>query len=183
MKSFVVVVVTVIVLVSVIHVAHAGRVTVPVVSTAFQSHSSADTAHGEYYTLSFSVPQELDGKTLMSATLVFGLDVSTREIDGITLLTSVLEVYPLTSAFVDETSLENKDSKLSVRRVVSTGSDRRVSLDITGIVDYYRANPSKNYGLMLGSISDSREGLFSVLTDTFGAGKPAEITFIFAEKR
>jgi hypothetical protein len=105
-------------------------------------------------------------------------DVESREVDGYLDETPFLEIYTLNQEFAGELDPSQFTTRTSptVRNVV-VGQNRRVVIEITEIVQSYIDNPSGNHGLIIGSLTGNRSGLFSIKTGMFANAGIAKITF------
>ena len=151
--------------------------TLLVSETNLTTYEAADSNHGDFYILSFSVPAE--AKPVGRVYLEFYVDVEARAVNGYTNDTPVIEVYALKSAFagtLDPTKFET--GVLRMVKNVPIGENRRVVLDITEIAKSYAANSLANYGIVIGSLTGSRDGLFTVRSDAFDGDTVCKITFL-----
>ena len=157
--------------------AFAARHVVLLASSEVATYSTSDPTLGDFYTLQVQVPGIIQGKELYAALLEFYTDVFSVKISGRYSRTPVIEAYELKTAFagvVNPTQFET--SSVALTNVVS-GQNKRVILDITAIIKSYLANPASNHGIILGSLTASRDGKFSIRSGQIGAGTVARITY------
>lgn len=156
---------------------HAQRFTTILNSTNVESHS-ASVGLGDYYTVQLTLPQGVREKDLTMAVLELYVNVSSREFENAALTSARLEVYALDSAF--EGSLDpDRFVPSTTRRTVPLGNGKRVLIDITEIVQYFLDDPTRNHGLVVGSLTGDRLGLFTLNADVLGPGAFGRVTFRF----
>lgn len=156
----------------------ADRFSVYVGANDVATYDAAEPGLGDYYVLHFQVPNRIRSNRLDHAYLELRFDVASREIDGYLEETPLLEVYALKSDFggvIAPTQFEAQ-SVPTVRNVL-VGEDRRVVIDITEIVRSYVEDPARNHGLIIGSLTGVRAGIFSIRAGGFPEGAVARITF------
>jgi hypothetical protein len=157
--------------------ARAGRTTVLVDNTDFSTHEAADTSYGDFYTVTIDVPDE--AKPIGRVYLEFFVDVSARAVDGFVNDTPVIEIYALTGNLTGTLdSSKFADQPLRMVKNVAVGTNRRVVIDITEMAKFFVANPLSNYGIVIGSLTRHRDGLFTVRSDAFGGNNMCRITFL-----
>ena len=140
-------------------------------------HSSSDATLGDYYTLQFQIPEIIKEREFYGATLEFYVDVASLERDSVATQMPLLEVYALRGSFsglVDSVHFV-LPSATSMR--VKRGASERVAFGISEIVERYLGNPSDNYGLIIGSLSGERDGVFRIKNDVLGSDVVARINF------
>jgi len=139
----------------------------------------ADTTAGvgDYFVLQFQPPTGVTAKSLRHAMLEVFVDASARNIGGYTEGTPLVEVYALKGAMVGalNPNLFRAQTVPSVRNV-ATGSARRVVIDITEIVRGFLSTPASNNGIVMGSLTGSRTGVFALRDDKLGGSTKARIT-------
>ena len=160
--------------------AEADKLTTTIESSKLTTHAESNPSLGAYFVLQVDVPQAiLKAKTTNHAFLEFYVDVTSREVDGYTESTPVFEIYALSASFsgqVDPTKFAPQ--LIATSRPVAAGQNRRVQIDIAEFIRTYVKNPSKNHGLIIGSLTGRRAGVFSIKANAFGAGIPARITYL-----
>jgi hypothetical protein len=159
---------------------HAKRISLNLSSADLTAQTPDDPGLGTYYVLNFRVPP--GAARVQWAFLEFYVDVASRAREGMENQTPLFEVYPLKSAFsgeVDPAEFQAQD--LPTTRHVVAGSGRRVVIDITEIVNSYAANPASNHGLIVGSLTGTRDGLFTIRSGDFGPSSLGRITFFCAD--
>lgn len=158
--------------------AQADRFSVSVGARDVATYNAAETGLGDYYVVRFEVPDRVKSSGLDHAYLELYLDVGAREIDGYVEDTPLLEVYALKTDFGGTLTPEQFEAQsVPTVRNILLGENRRVVIDITEIVRAYIADPDKNHGLIVGSLTGARVGLFSITPDEFPDGALARITF------
>ena len=90
----------------------------------------------------------------------------------------LLEVFALSSPDRGVLDSEQWNKGMSFPVPLSTGTNKIVRIDITRLVKYYVENPGENHGLIIGSLSGERRGLFS-LQETFDSGVLGRIRYIY----
>jgi hypothetical protein len=154
----------------------ATRTSVILSSDDITAHMPENPNLGTYYVVSVSVPPE--AARVQWAFLEFYVDVSSRASDELQNETPLFEVYALKGAFSGDIDLNQfQPQDLPTMRPVAVGSGRRVVMDITEIVKVYIANPASNHGLIVGSLTGSRDGLFTLRSGEFGLSSLGRITF------
>ena len=138
-------------------------------------HSAADTTQAPYYTVSYVLPAGLDPTRVQRAILELVVDVHAKPRGEYVNEAPVLEVYALTQAFAGTVDIEALDRSTRAVRPVAVGQSRRVKIDVTRIVRAHAGGES-NYGLVLGSVTGMREGVFTIRTNTFPNGGMARVT-------
>lgn len=155
---------------------YADRYAVDVPATGLSTFSPDSAGLGSYYVLQFVPPSGVTAQTLRHAFLEFFLDAAAREVDGYTDKSPVLEVYALKSTFTGQLDPSQFMAQtLPAVRNVAVGNERRVVVDITEIVRVYLKDPNKNHGLIVGSLTGMRPGVFSIRTDKIGGSAVARI--------
>jgi hypothetical protein len=110
------------------------------------------------------------------------VDVSSRASEGLQNETPLFEVYALKSAFSGEVDPDQfQEQDLPTTRPVVVGSGRRVVIDITEAVGCYVADPAGNHGLIVGSLTGARDGLFTIRSGDFGPSTLGRITSFCAD--
>ena len=158
--------------------ANADKVSIDIQASDLSTYKAQDKTDGDYYVLHFDVPQNVAQVGVDAAILEFFVDASAKAKAGYTNDTPIIEVYALKSAFsgqVDATQLESPTRP--TRRNVVVGQGRRVMIDITDIVKSYIETPQKNHGLIIGSLTGHRDGLFNVKADKYEGNALGRITF------
>lgn len=149
------------------------------------SYAPNDESLGDYVYLTFEVPESVVLANLLGVTLEVYFAVDTRSMSvGVGEQTvevespmSTLQVFPLTSAWTGGLDEESLDQSGSIKIPVAPSQGKLVRIDITRLVRDFLREPSSNRGLVIGSLTQSRLGLFT-LQDTFGEGKKARIVYV-----
>jgi hypothetical protein len=155
----------------------AGRTSLYLDAAALTTFTPEDPSLGAYYLLTFSLPPEaLRAKWMY---LEFYLDVSAREHEDANDPTPLLDVFALKPSEGYTGSLDPAQFEaLSVpmTRPLSLGENRRVVIDVTEIVHRRAAEPAAMCALLLGSLSGSRDGLFTIKTGCLDRPGIARVT-------
>jgi hypothetical protein len=138
-----------------------------------------DESLGKFYLVSIDVPTVLEDKDLLGAFLEILVDVDSRPADGVSNEFPMLEVYALTEDFVSELNPSKLTMPSPMRRNVVVGEDRTVKIDIREVVRKYMASPEDNHGLILGSLTNARDGLFELKSSN---GRLATLTYYYLAK-
>jgi len=137
---------------------------------------STVSSEGTYYVIEFDLPQNL--ASVRSAWLEVRLNVSATN-DGPADPAPMLEVYMLKQAIVgDPDPSEFEATRLPMSRPVALGTNRLVKIDVTEFASAVFADPNKNHGIVIGSLTGARTGGFVVNGDGFGPGVPVRVTVI-----
>ena len=156
---------------------NADRYTVDVLTSGLSKYSPGNADLGDYYVLQFDPPVSLTEQTLKRAYLELYIDATAREVGGYTDKSPLVEVYALKSAFTGQLDPSQfADQTIPAVRNVAIGNDRRVVIDITEIVRSFLVKPSQNHGLVIGSLSGLRTGVFSIGVDKLGGAAVARVT-------
>jgi hypothetical protein len=131
---------------------------------------------GKFYTVVLEIPAVLNNKELLKAFLEITVDVSARNTGDYVDDTPVLEVYRLTEDFDGVLDTNKIERSSPMRRNIRTGTDRKIRIDVTEAVKAFIANPSLNHGLILGSFTGSRDGLFDIKSS---GGTVAKIKYFY----
>jgi hypothetical protein len=140
-------------------------------------YESQDPTLGDVYLLQFDIPAEM--ASVRRAYLELYVDAASRTIAGHTNDTPVIEVYALKSPFsgtVDPSQF--KPQTLPTARNVVAGTNKRCVTDITEIVRAFATDVTKNHGLLVGSLTGDREGVYTIRTDGFEGKGVARITLL-----
>ena len=114
------------------------------------------------------------------AFLELAVDVDVREVSGYWDDSPLIEVFALTGTLSGEPDPSRfAEVNAPMARNVAVGENRRVVIDITEAVSEYLADPGSNHGLILGSLTRRRDGLFTVRTGSLGAGVVARVTYFW----
>ena len=161
-------------------VANAYRHNVLLGSSNVSTHSPSNTALGDYYVVSFEVPDEVKGRWLDKAYLEFYVDAAAIVVNGYLNKTPVIEVYALKSAFSGSVNVNQFEPQtVPAMRNIVVGQNRRVVIDITEMVRSYIETPSKNHGLIIGSLTGDRDGDFTLTNNQLGPAASVKISFFY----
>jgi hypothetical protein len=141
--------------------------TVTLTANNVTSHTTTDATLGAYYTVAFEVPSIPEGARLDHAVLEVYLDVASKARDEYVNDTPVLEVFALRNDFDGDLNPANWDAATRATRPLLLGEEKYVVMDVTGIIRSLLVDPSKNHGLVIGSLTGMREGDFTVRTGLF----------------
>jgi hypothetical protein len=135
---------------------------------------------GDYYVMGVELPPLVEGQEILSAMLEFRVDAQGIElIEGYVNDTPRIEIYALTNPLTNrfDPSCFRKPA-MSVMNVPS-GYDRSVKVDVTEAIRCFADDPSTNHGFVVGSLTGSRDGAFSLKNDAFGTGTVGKLTIHF----
>ena len=144
---------------------------------------------GPHFVMDINVPDGVSAERLVGAILEFVVDADTRVdttwVEDADTLRAVVhstpvpmvEVYALTSSR-SALDRENWNEAMSFPVPVGVGSDKMVRIDITRLVKYLIEHPSENHGIVVGSLTGERFGIFA-LQEYFGAGVVARIRYVY----
>lgn len=189
MKEFLAISVFSIAVCSVAGVAWSGK-TVELRSRDVSVREAVASEVGPYFVMDIDVPEGLSGERLAGAILEFMVDADTRVdttwVEDADTLRAVVhstpvpmvEVYALASSSGSAQDRENWNEAMSFPVPVGVGSDKMVRIDITRLVKHLIENPSENHGIVVGSLTGERFGLFT-LQEHFGAGVVARIRYVY----
>ena len=149
------------------------------------TYSPSDTSLGEYYTMSLQIPASIRERDVEAAWLEFYVDAQSRPrtfysaIDSTEKThirnTPVIEVFALNGDFsgqLDSTQLGTTTQRV---RPLVLGQDRLVRVEITSVIRSFIRDPSTNHGLIIGSLTGTRDGKFGLRTDKYSNGTAAQI--------
>ena len=161
-------------------VVEARKVTIDIKRADVTSYTPQNTDLGNYYAFNVAIPENLPAERFMDAYLEIYVDV-TSDVEvaaggGYT----TFEVFPLKS----DLSGELDGSKLrsaAMKRTVRVGESQRVKVNISEHVRHVLANPTDDFGLVVGSLTGQRLGKFKVKHGVLGPGVVAQVTIVFHE--
>ncbi|MBI4721092.1 MAG: hypothetical protein HY770_07740 [Chitinivibrionia bacterium] len=162
--------------------ADAAKLSIPLAAASISTHASSIEALGDYYTISINIPEQIKGKELYGAYLELYVDVNALEYQGQVNNAPSLDVYALKAAFSgSEDANQFGQSSFGPRNVV-LGENKRVLIDITNIIRAYLQNPGLNHGLILGSLTGMRDGLFTIRKDVVSKGAFGQINYFYDDR-
>lgn len=136
-----------------------------------------DFNHGRSYVVRFQVPALHLGHQLESAIIDFYIDAASAhrdvevfpDTDSTRVIefdnpTPLVELYALTGSMTSELKFSLLDRGSRRVRAVRAGESEHVRMDITGIVQSFIEHPSRNNGIVIGSMGGMREGDFRLLS-------------------
>ncbi len=138
-------------------------------------HTDPDTTIGHYYTVAYTLPENLSSQDLDHAILEVFVNVSAKERGEYRNEAPVLEVYALTAPFSGTLNLETLDWPTGVVRPVVAEESRRVIIEITNIVRSHLEGTLENNGLILGSLTGMREGEFTFVAGALPEGAVGQV--------
>lgn len=145
--------------------ATAGGLVVELESSDVTTINPADTTLGDYYTVQVDLPSGLTATTFRRAFLELTFNVSVRSDAVFETPAPVLEVFSLAQDLQGDFDEEDLRQPSSMKRGVRTGDGQTVRVDITPAIKRFLANANDNHGLIVGSLTKGREGVFA-LRDT-----------------
>jgi len=149
-------------------------------SEGVQKITAEEEGLGPYYVVTFELPSGAQGREIFRAMLEFEMDVSARELlEGYTNESPVVEVFALAQTFGGAFDPEGAERLEEVERNMAVGTGRRVRLDITHFVQDLVNNTRMNHGLVVGSLTGPRDGVFEVKEKD---GVRARLTVSYSDK-
>jgi hypothetical protein len=174
MKSLVAASVAFAAITTIVSGADAGRRVTDLSSSSLSTYAGRN-GQGAYYTVDASLPSGVT--RVREAWLEVHVDASVDTLEGFSDPAPLFEVFMLNASTAGGVSRETfVATRHSMSRPVAVGSDRLVRIDVTEYAQTILADPSRNHGLVMGSVTGDRRGMFTIRSGTFGAGKPARIT-------
>lgn len=143
----------------------AGRTSLYLDAAAVTTFTPEDPGLGAYYLLTFSLPPEAAKAKWVY--VEFYVDVSVREHQDVNNPTPLLDVFALKqsegySGSLDPAQFESL--RVPMARPLAVGENRRVVIDVTEIVHRRAGESARTCTLVIGSLTGSREGLFTIQT-------------------
>jgi hypothetical protein len=157
----------------------AERQVVNLASSAIAEFEPADSLLGKFYTLRMDVPEGITSRKLTKAILELTADVSTVNRTDYINETPVFEIYLLNGTFNGTLDPEKIEKSSPMRRVVWVGRDRTIRIDVTDAVKSCLADPASNHGLIMGSLTNVRDGVFDINKSSAASAK---ITYFYTER-
>jgi hypothetical protein len=167
--------ITIIALGCLVSAAHGAKHVTYLSTSDLTTYSHLSAARGSYYTLDFSVPQEVAGKEIYGAFLELYADVAGVARDTSSVSVPVLEVYALKSAFTGSINPSQFERSTGTVINVKPGTSERIVLDVTAAVVRAIKDPTKNHGLILGGLEGDREGTITLRSNVLGSGRVAKL--------
>ena len=151
-----------------------------VVKVPAQDIVTGSFERGKYIVVNLPIPEEITGKRLDAVILEFYVDAAPSELIDAEFVPSV-EVYPLSEA-----NRANRSPVYSTAyptsRPVAIGERQRVQVDIGDIVRGWIAQPSTNFGLIIGSFSGPVIDDVNVRGDVLDGGHAIQATFFYQHR-
>ncbi len=150
---------------------------VQTVGVAASGVEATTTIEGTHYLVEFELPQNLG--SVRQAWLEVYMDVWSRNDEGPVDPAPILEVYMLKNTLSGDPEPSNFEvTRLPMSRPVALGANRLVRIEITDFAQRIFADPTKNHGIVLGSLTGAQTGDFVVKNDGFGPGMPFRLTIV-----
>jgi len=160
----------------------AAKHTVALTASDVVAHTALAPAGATCYTVAIPLPESIKGKELFGAYLELYLDVDAVERNGLVNETPYFDVHALESAFAGTVEEKQFGAPAFGPRNVVRGENRRVVLDITDIVEAYLDGSAANHGLIIGSLTGDRDGVFTVKSGLLDQGAVANLIFHFRDR-
>jgi len=161
--------------------ASAERTTMYITASALTTYPAQSTEEGDCFVLQIGLPANLSGKVIEHAYLELYLDVASIERGGYVENTPVVQAYALNAPFQGTVDINQFNVAISpLPRNVLVGSGQRLVLDVTGMIRAIRADSLNHHGLLIGSLTGRRDGLFSVRSDRFPTSAVAKLIILEA---
>lgn len=135
---------------------------------------------GRVFVLSFDVPPDVFGKRLDSVLLEFYVDASLKpgaEPGTIPMIDVLKLMQPYAGEGIPDVSMSS-----ARRNVVPLGEGHRVVADVTDVVKEWMSNPTRNHGLIVGSLTGSRDSAFTIRSNKMGNGRVVRATFFYQNR-
>jgi hypothetical protein len=149
------------------------------VTIPMQSVDARSGERGDYYVVNFDLPSDLAGKRLDSVFLDFVVDVSPTN-EAVADATPLVGVFPLTETLTGANL--KYESDVSSVRPVSLGESQKVRVDVTDVVKGWLANPSRNHGVVIGSLTGPSVGAVSLSDTALGPSVALRVTFFYQNR-
>jgi hypothetical protein len=150
---------------------------VDVPATNLTIHESRTEGEGPYYVLLITPPEDL--RAARQAWLELRADVVVPEINGFRDATVIFQAFMLKNALDGDPNDEDFEPlRIPMSRPVAVGTERSVKIDVTEYLQRILADPSRNHGLLFGSVTGQRRGDFEVKRDAFGTGVVARLNVV-----
>jgi hypothetical protein len=130
---------------------------------------------GDFYVLEVDVPTWLEGKEIYSASLEFYVDAAVMDTAAMQNDSPRIQVFALKSDLGETLDLSKIDRTGPAVINIPRGNDERVWVDVTDIIRAYVKNPSSNHGLVIGSLTGARDGIFTIKSGHHGPGSIAKL--------
>ncbi len=154
-----------------------GSHTIDLTANQFAYYSSTIEGCGPYYVMQLQLPPGV--VAAQQAWIDVYMDVSSRELEGWLDPAPTLEVYELDGALAGEPSPSDfVPTEVPTARPVAAGENRHLRIDITNIVRRLIQNPGGGHGIILGSLTNERVGLFDLNGGVLGPGIVARVTIL-----
>jgi hypothetical protein len=167
------------VLVATASIASAERHIVTLGTSNVTTITPRDKSHGDFYLVRLEIPRILEGKEFLGAFLEITADVNAKTIDGYTNETPMLEIFALTEDYANELDPSKFRMHSPMHRNIRLGNNRNIKIDIKEIIKEFMRDPDSNHGLVIGSLTNARDGLFDVISSN---GQLGAITYYYMEK-
>lgn len=143
----------------------------------FAARSTVSTSpHGNYYIIEFDLPQSIS--SVRHAWLEAYVDVSLAN-EELPDAAPMLDVYVLKRTLSGEpTPSDFETTRIPLSRPIALGANRLMRIDISEFAKTILAEPGRNHGLVIGSLSGARTGNFALRSDGFGPGVPVRVSVI-----
>lgn len=139
-------------------------------------HEESDTTLGDFYTMPCPLPSGMGASQIDRVFLELYVDVTPLQRgDYLDTTPVVIEVFAMPSEPTGSIQPASLELAGGVVRPVRVGSGRRVTLDITRIARSFAAGEVDNNGLIIGSLTGSRNGAFVVREDGFRSRARAQL--------
>jgi hypothetical protein len=136
-----------------------------IASSDISAKTEEDTTIGQYYTVSYRLPANLQVSHVERAVLELYVDVRAKVRDDYRNEAPMLEVYALKSRFSGSVAPGELDAAICSARPVARGRGRRVLIDITEIFRAHLSGRLNNNGIVVGTLTGARDGDFTILSN------------------
>lgn len=155
----------------------ASQIEVLLGSSKVTGRSPANEEYGDFYVLQFTPPEGLTSAEIEEAYLELFVDADSRIDAEVLPGPARIEVYLLSRSTTGDVALDDLAVQTRMARNVPIGSDRFVRLNVTKAVRQVLEAPEENYGLVIGSLTGGRDGVFELKRGSFPDGTDARLVF------
>ncbi len=132
---------------------------------------------GKFYVVQLSLPAGIEAEDVEEVYLEFYVDAASNLDAVYSSGQALLEVYALSGSVGTDITPAKLVSETRMVRNIRLGEDRMVRLNIGGAVRHLLNNRESNYGLVVGSLTGGRHGLFDLKRGKLAAGVDARVTY------
>ncbi len=157
--------------------ASAGNEVVDLGSGSVTSRTPAAGGLGKFYVVQVSLPPNMEPQDLEEAYLELYVDAASSLDVTYSSGQALIEVYALSGSVGTEITPTKLVTETRTVRNVRLGEDRLVRINIGSAVRYLLNNREANHGLVIGSLTGGRNGLFELRRGKLAASVDARVTY------